>query len=762
MTTATVSSSPVAGASRFAPDDFRHGLLHVAAARADAPAGALAEPAIAPGTTALPDPFTRAGAFQTLLAADALRYLTLQLAAAKASGHPGGFCSSAEVVAALYLLGEKNVFTEVGHHAPGYYSALFLDGSLEGMGIRTVAEFSARFRETHGLLGHLSGAIPGVLAPAGPLGQGQHFAWAAALRNPDTLCAVTIGDGGMGEPYVMSAFKHYLTAFPQVTNVLPVLIWNGFSQEHHSMVSTDSDDAMAAYWRAHGFDEFVLVDAKTYDDAGQPGAFVDSTRGSMLARLGFTTAVVEATRRAIRLTRLGRRTVLVVKQLKGAGAHTTGSKSHHLYPQFTLQHPEIVAGLQRRALTADEWSCVREIFRRAGGGPAAERVVSERPRPAAAVPALPLLDFPVDGEPQVPSSALSPLIAALGAADPELIVTSADGNEASGVRGVNEALKIRHPVRDDLYWQAPDGRVFEPISEDACAGLAAALALMGGRAVWFSYESFAINGLPVWQTVTQAMAELRRKTPSAIAMFTAGALEQGRNGWTHQRPEIEAFLMALARNGNVHPVFPIDANSMQAAFAWAVTTNNQGVAIVGSKSPLPVRLTLEQSRRALADGAVVLREPANRRRPQVVLAVVGDMILGAAGEAAARLEADGIAVRLVAIVAPRRLFRPEDVAVEQIVHPDARDRGFMSDETFERMFDGEALLAVTGGASAVLEPVLVRSRASRRDLAAWQRGDTTAGPAALLALNGLSAEALAARARRLLAPPATAGRTEAA
>jgi len=43
------------------------------------------------------------------------------------------------------------------------------------------------------------------------------------------------------------------------------------------------------------------------------------------------------------------------------------------------------------------------------------------------------------------------------------------------------------------------------------------------------------------QTVTQAMAELRRPTPSTITLFTAGA-QQGRNGWTHQRPEIEAIL----------------------------------------------------------------------------------------------------------------------------------------------------------------------------------------------------------------------------
>jgi phosphoketolase len=102
--------------------------------------------------------------YQTLLAADALRYLTLQVCSSKESGHPGGFASSADAYAALVMLGHTNIVTEVGHHAPGFYSAMFLDRSLEDMGIHTMEDMMARFRERHGLLGHLSGAIPGLLS----------------------------------------------------------------------------------------------------------------------------------------------------------------------------------------------------------------------------------------------------------------------------------------------------------------------------------------------------------------------------------------------------------------------------------------------------------------------------------------------------------------------------------------------------------------------------------------------------------------------
>lgn len=118
---------------------------------------------IGEGQTAINDVSDPAAVYQTQLAADALRYLTLQMTDAKGSGHPGGFASSADAYAALVLLGHTNIVTEVGQHAPGFHSAMFLDTSLEEMGI----QIPGRFRERNGLLVHLSGAIPGLLAPAG-------------------------------------------------------------------------------------------------------------------------------------------------------------------------------------------------------------------------------------------------------------------------------------------------------------------------------------------------------------------------------------------------------------------------------------------------------------------------------------------------------------------------------------------------------------------------------------------------------------------
>ena len=722
---------------------FCHGIQHFADALPEFDSYAQS-PAIGEGQSAIASPTDAAAVYQTLLAADALRYLTLQMTASKQSGHPGGFASIADGIAALVMLGYKNLITEVGHHAPGFYSTVFLDQSLEAMGITTVQQLCDRFRETHGLLGHLSGQIPGLLNPAGPLGQGQHFAMAGAKLHPGTLFPVTIGDGGLGEPYIMSSFGHFHTAYPTVTNFLPILVWNGYSQEHHSMVSTQSNDAMLAYWRGNGFAEIILVDAKDYDDADQPGAYVDSTAFSMQQRLTFTQAVLEATDKAAKSALAGTLTVLIIKQLKGAGVHKRGAKSHNLYPGDNLEKDYIVEALTTRSLTPAAWDLVRTNFARSMGGPNAKTAVTESVLPVPDLGKLPLEEFAVGGDKKVATTAMGALAAYVGQQDPQFVVTNADGNAASGINNINQALKIIHPTSDDLYFQQPQGQVYEPLSEDACAGLAAAQALFGARTLWCSYESFAINGLPIWQTVTQAMAELRRPTPSTVTLFTAGALEQGRNGWTHQRPEIENYFAGMMRNGNVFPLFPTDANSIQACYEWALGTQNKGVTITASKSPLPIRTTFEQTRTALQNGAVDLQTLPGSKT--VVFAVLGDMTLIPVLEAASQLAAEGIGVRVVSVVSPRRLYRPTDVAWDSCSEADG---GFLSDDDFEQLFGGDALLGVTGGSAAMLEPVMLRSTAPR-DVFAWKRGDTAGSAAQIMALNGLTAENFVARAKVLL------------
>ena len=152
----------------------------------------------------------------------------------------------------------------------------------------------------------------------------------------------------------------------------------------------------------------------------------------------------------------------------------------------------------------------------------------------------------------------------------------------------------------------------------------------------------------------------------------------------------------------------------------------------------------EQTRQGLRDGAVVLQEVPGDKT--VVFAVVGDMTLIPVYEAAAYLETEGIGVRIVSVINPRRLYRPTDTGWDTCSEADG---GFLDDAGFEKLFGGDGLIGVTGGASLMLEPIMLRS-AVKRDTFAWKRGETASSAGQVMAFNGLTAEALTKRAIELV------------
>ena len=131
----------------------------------------------------------------------------------------------------------------------------------------------------------------------------------------------------------------------------------------------------------------------------------------------------------------------------------------------------------------------------------------------------------------------------------------------------------------------------------------------------------------------------------------------------------------------------------------------------------------------------------------VVLAVAGDMVLLPVYDAKDLLLQAGFRVRIVSIVNPRRLYRPSDVAWNTCAQA---DQGFLNDTDFHELFHGDVLLAISGGASATLEPVLLRSRVAKRDVIAWKRGETAASAQEIMEFNGITATAMVNRVNALL------------
>jgi phosphoketolase len=205
-------------------------------------------------------------------------------------------------------------------------------------------------------------------------------------------------------------------------------------------------------------------------------------------------------------------------------------------------------------------------------------------------------------------------------------------------------------------------------------------------------------------------------------------------------------MAAMMRNGNFYALFPCDANMIQAAYEWATNSFNKGIAIVASKSALPVYTTQAQARQAVEEGAIALYESAKGEKGTIAFAVTGDMVLLPVFEAKSELEQQGYKVRIVSVANPRRLYRPEDVAWSTVSEADGT---FMSDADFDELFDADIMIGVTGGASASLEAVMLRSRAARRDVMCWKRGETTASPQEIMQFNGLSSADIIMRVNKL-------------
>merc|ERR1719384_2251002 len=203
----------------------------------------------------------------------------------------------------------------------------------------------------------------------------------------------------------------------------------------------------------------------------------------------------------------------------------------------------------------------------------------------------------------------------------------------------------------------------------------------------------------------------------------------------------------MMRNGNVFPLFPPDANSIQVTYEWALSTKNKGIAIFACKNPMPVHSTLEQTRYALTNGGFVLKETKGSSGKMVVLAVVGDITLMSALKAAELLEQQNIGVRIVSIVSPRRLYRPTDLAWDTCSQPDGE---FVTDATFESLFGGDALVGMSSGPPSMLEPVIYRTRVPF-DVVGWKRGETSDTAMRLLEYNGLGPNDVVAKATALLA-----------
>jgi transketolase len=130
-----------------------------------------------------------------------------------------------------------------------------------------------------------------------------------------------------------------------------------------------------------------------------------------------------------------------------------------------------------------------------------------------------------------------------------------------------------------------------------------------------------------------------------IDVWTHDSVGLGEDGPTHQPVEHYAALRAIP---NLWFIRPGDANEASAAWALAVERRDGPVALALTRQKLPVLPgTTEGAREGVRRGGYVLRD-ASGGEPDLILIATGSE-LQLAFAAAERLEADGIASRVVSL-----------------------------------------------------------------------------------------------------------------
>jgi transketolase len=158
----------------------------------------------------------------------------------------------------------------------------------------------------------------------------------------------------------------------------------------------------------------------------------------------------------------------------------------------------------------------------------------------------------------------------------------------------------------------------------------------------------------------------------AMFIFTHDSIGLGEDGPTHQPIEQLAMLRAQP---NLYVVRPAGANETAQAYRFALRQTETPTAIVLTRQGLPVWRPSGVPKTAVERGAYVLRESFKGRTelPDLILVATGSEV-HLCNSAAALLESDGVATRLVSMPCTERFDEQDQAYRDRVLPPEARAR----------------------------------------------------------------------------------------
>jgi xylulose-5-phosphate/fructose-6-phosphate phosphoketolase len=530
----------------------------------------------------------------------------------------------------------------------GSYSEVYPDVSRDREGMRRLFK---QFSFPGGIPSHCAPEIPGSIHEGGELGYALAHAFGAAFDNPELVVACIVGDGE-AETGALAASWHSNKFLHPVDDgaVLPILHLNGWKIANPTVLARMPEEELVELLRGYGWDPRFVSGHEPMPMHRAMAAALDAALDDI--------AAIKREARAASQIKVPRWPMLVLRTPKGwtgpeevDGKPVEGTWRSHQVPLASLaKNPEHLRALERwlksyrpEELFDENGSPRPELLKhvpagtlRLGATPYANGGVLRR--------ALRLPDYRQYAvEVPAPGAVTAEATRVLGRFLRDVFVANRDARnfllfgpdetESNRLTAVYEAVAKRHlgPVTEVDINLAPDGRVFEILSEHLCQGWLEGYLLTGRHGFFSCYEAFVhivdsmLNQHAKWLKVSKELP-WRRPISSLNYLLTSHVWRQDHNGFSHQDPGFIDHV--VNKKAEVIRVYlPPDANTLLAVADRALRSTDLVNVIVTGKQNQPQWLDITAAARHCEAGLGIWpwASTDGGGEPEVVMACAGDV-----------------------------------------------------------------------------------------------------------------------------------------
>lgn len=623
-------------------------------------------------------------------AVDTARLLAADAVQKTGNGHPGTAISLAPVAYLLYQnvirhdvkdphwLGRDRFVLSAGHSSLTQYIQLYFDGLLEKADLEALRTWGSK-TPGHPEVHHTAG----VDLTTGPLGSGVAMGVGMAmaqrrqrgLYDPkatggsvfDHHVYIVAGDGCMMEGVASEASS--LAGTQQLGNITLIYDQNQISIEDDTDVSFSED--VAKRYEAYGWDVRVVEWRKEHG----------TTSPDYVEDVDALQAAIDAGKKVTdKPTFIMLRTVIAwpspTKQGTGkshgsalgdeeiSGLKTAlgfDPEQHFEVDDDVLEHVR-TARAERSAAARKSWDAEFAAWKQANPEQAALLArVEAKELPAGFDEALP--SWEPDAKGIATRAASGKVLTALADVMPELWGGSADLAESNNTTMGGQPSFVPESAQTREWQGGPYGRTLHFGVRENAMGMA-----LNGIALEGLTRPYGGTFLVFSDYMRPAVRLAAIQECDSIFVWTHDSIGLGEDGPTHQPIEHLASLRAIP---GLDVVRPADANETAAAWKSILSRHGRPTGLALSRQALPV---VDRSAQGIggvdgvAKGAYVLVE-GSKATPDVILVATGSEV-SLAVEAAAGLESDGVATRVVSMPC-MEWFAEQDDAYKESVLPQA-------------------------------------------------------------------------------------------